>query len=163
MSFQELSKEDHDFLTKAINLSLEKMREGCGGPFGAIIVKNGEIIAEGWNKVTSEYDPTAHAEMTSIRNACQKIKHFELNGCTIYTSCEPCPMCFGGIYWSRISRVIYANTREDAKIIGFDDGHIYDEISIPKHERKITFVHYPLPEAKNVFDEWAKKKDKVKY
>lgn len=164
MSFQELNDKDKFFLKKAVDLSLEKMREGYGGPFAAIIVnKNGEIIAEGWNKVTSECDPTAHAEMTAIRNACKKVKHFELKECTIYTSCEPCPMCFGGIYWSRVSRVVYANTREDAKNIGFDDGYIYDEISTPSHERMITFTHYPMKEAKEVFAEWINKDDKVNY
>jgi guanine deaminase len=163
MAFQIDKSRDQYFLKKAIDLSLEKMREGHGGPFGAIIVKDGEIVAEGWNKVTSEYDPTAHAEMSAIRNACKTLKHFELKDCTIYTSCEPCPMCFGGIYWSRLDRVVYSNTREDAKEIGFDDGHIYDEISTPTHERRILFSHYPLDEAKNVFKEWAGKEDKVHY
>jgi guanine deaminase len=164
MSFETTNKaKDMVYLKKAIDLSLHKMKEGCGGPFGAIIVKDDEIISEGWNKVTSENDPTAHAEMTAIRNACQKMKHFELKDCTIYTSCEPCPMCFGGIYWSRISRVVFANTREDAKEIGFDDGHIYDEISSPIHKRKVTFSHYPLEEAKEVFNEWKHKGDKIHY
>jgi guanine deaminase len=160
----EIGNKDKQFLKIAIDLSREKMRDGCGGPFGAIIVNNdGKIISKGWNKVTSENDPTAHAEMTAIRNACKDIGHFELKDCTIYTSCEPCPMCLGGIYWARLSRVVYANTRYDARDIGFDDGHIYDEIMTPNYERKIKFLHYPLKDATDIFDEWINKKDKIKY
>jgi len=156
-------EQDEKFLQIAIDLSLNKMNEGHGGPFGAIIVCDEEIIAEGWNQVTSTNDPTAHAEMVAIRKACNKVKHFELKDCVIYTSCEPCPMCLGGIYWARFKRVVYANTREDAKNIGFDDGHIYDEIASPHSKRKIEFCHCPSTNALNVFNEWTKKNDKIDY
>ena len=151
------------FMRRAVRLSAERMREGAGGPFGAIIVRDGEVIAEGWNRVTSENDPTAHAEVTAIRAACEALSAFSLAGCDIYTSCEPCPMCLAAIYWARIDRIFFANTREDAAAIGFDDELIYGEISKPIDDRIIPTVKLPLPEAAAVFAEWREKPDKVRY
>ena len=147
----------------AIRLSAERMREGRGGPFGAIIVKNGEIIAEGWNRVTSANDPTAHAEVTAIRRACRALGAFSLRGCEIYSSCEPCPMCLAAIYWARLDRIYFANTREHAAAIGFDDAHIYGEISKPIEDRIIPTIEMRLPEAEAIFSEWAAMPDKVPY
>ena len=147
----------------AVRLSAERMREGAGGPFGAIVVKDGRIIAEGWNRVTSENDPTAHAEVTAIRRACEALQSFSLRGCDIYTSCEPCPMCLAAIYWARLDRVFFANGRDDATRIGFDDALIYAEVSKPVEHRIIPTVKVPLPEAEAVFAEWQAKPDKVPY
>ncbi|MGH6924468.1 MAG: nucleoside deaminase [Propylenella sp.] len=152
-----------EFMRHAVRLSAERMRQGLGGPFGAIIVKDGEVIAEGWNKVTSENDPTAHAEVTAIRAACEKLGTFSLAGCEIYTSCEPCPMCLAAIYWARIDRIYFANTRADAAAIGFDDEHIYGEVSKPTEHRVIPTVKLAMPEAEAVFAEWQAKPDKVRY
>ncbi|MGB0452844.1 MAG: nucleoside deaminase [Bacteriovoracaceae bacterium] len=150
-------------MKKAISLSREKMNSNEGGPFGAVIVKDGEIIAEGWNKVTSSCDPTAHAEVTAIRNACQKLGTFSLEGCEIYTSCEPCPMCLAAIYWARIDKIYYANTRQDAAAIGFDDEFLYQEFKVEMEERKIPLQQIDRESAKEVFDEWSKKIDKIHY
>jgi tRNA(Arg) A34 adenosine deaminase TadA len=151
------------FMRRAIALSREKMQKNCGGPFGAVIVKNGKVIGEGWNQVTSGNDPTAHAEVTAIRAACKKIKNFSLKGCDIYTSCEPCPMCLAAIYWARLERIYYANTRKDAAAIGFDDDFLYQEVARP-HERRSVPVKRILPdEALAVFDGWRKKADKKHY
>lgn len=158
-----LSPEDHAHLARAIALSREHMRAGEGGPFGALIVRDGEVLAEGWNQVTSANDPTAHAEVVAIRRACQAVGDFALPGATLYTSCEPCPMCLASAYWARVARIVYANTREDAAAIGFDDRLIYDEIPKPVAERTIPAVHAPLPEAQAVFAEWMSKPDKVAY
>ena len=159
-----MSDETHrNFLRHAVRLSAERMREGAGGPFGAIIVKDGKVIAEGWNRVTSTNDPTAHAEVTAIRRACEELKDFSLKGCTIYTSCEPCPMCLSAIYWARLDRVYFASSREDAAAIGFDDALIYGEVSKPIADRIIPTINLPLPEADAVFAEWQAKPDKVKY
>ena len=147
----------------AVRLSAERMREGAGGPFGAIVVKDGRIVAEGWNRVTSENDPTAHAEITAIRRACEALQDFWLRGCDIYTSCEPCPMCLAAIYWARIDRIFFANSREDAAAIGFDDALIYGEVSKPVADRIIPTLKLPLPEAQAVFAEWREKPDKVQY
>ena len=147
----------------AVRLSAERMREGAGGPFGAIVVKDGRIIAEGWNRVTSENDPTAHAEVTAIRRACEALQSFSLRGCDIYTSCEPCPMCLAAIYWARLDRVFFANGRDDAARIGFDDALIYAEVSKPVEHRIIPTVKVALPEAEAVFAEWQAKPDKVPY
>ena len=147
----------------AVRLSAQRMREGAGGPFGAIVVKDGRIIAEGWNRVTSENDPTAHAEVTAIRRACEALQSFSLRGCDIYTSCEPCPMCLAAIYWARLDRVFFANSRDDAARIGFDDALIYAEVSKPVEHRIIPTVKVPLPEAEAVFAEWQAKPDKVPY
>ena len=141
----------------AVRLSAERMREGAGGPFGAIVVKDGRVIAEGWNRVTSENDPTAHAEVTAIRRACEALQSFSLRGCDIYTSCEPCPMCLAAIYWARLDRVFFANSRDDAARIGFDDALIYAEVSKPVEHRIIPTVKVPLPEAEAVFAEWQAK------
>jgi tRNA(Arg) A34 adenosine deaminase TadA len=152
-----------DFMLHAIRLSAERMREGAGGPFGAIVVKDGRIVAEGWNRVTSENDPTAHAEVTAIRRACAALGTFSLAGCDIYTSCEPCPMCLAAIYWARFDRIFFANSREEAAAIGFDDALIYDEVSKPIENRVIPSIKLALPEAKAVFAEWQAKPDKILY
>ncbi|WP_200892690.1 MULTISPECIES: nucleoside deaminase [unclassified Thalassospira] len=147
----------------AVDLSRQKMDEGCGGPFGAIIVRNGEVIAEGWNNVTSQNDPTAHAEVSAIRAACAKLGTFNLSGCEIYTSCEPCPMCLSAIYWARLDKIYYANGREDAAAIGFDDQFLYDEVAKPIEERSLPIIHVDLPEAREVFAAWDLKTDKIAY
>jgi guanine deaminase len=154
---------EREFMRHAVRLSAERMREGAGGPFGAVIVKAGKVIAEGWNKVTSTNDPTAHAEVAAIRQACEKLGTFSLEGCDIYASCEPCPMCLAAIYWARIDRVFFANSREDAAAIGFDDEFLYREIPKPITERAIPTKRLALPEAEAVFAEWREKTDKVQY
>lgn len=151
------------FMRHAVRLSAERMREGHGGPFGAIIVRDGAVVAEGWNCVTSSNDPTAHAEVTAIRRACQVLGSFSLKGCDIFTSCEPCPMCLSAIYWARLDNVYFANSREDAAAIGFDDALIYAEVSKPIAERIIPTVKLPVPEAAAVFAEWQAKTDKIQY
>ncbi|MGO4572777.1 nucleoside deaminase [Microvirga sp. 2TAF3] len=159
----DIKTEDQRYLSRAIALSREHMSDGAGGPFGAVIVRDGKVLAEGWNRVTSANDPTAHAEVTAIRRACEAVSDFALHGATLYTSCEPCPMCLASAYWARISRIVYANTREDAARIGFDDSLIYEEIPKPASERIIPMDHVPSLEAKAVFDAWAEKPDKVSY
>ena len=151
------------FMQEAITLSREKMRAGLGGPFGAVIVKDGEIIGRGHNEVTVLNDPTAHAEVSAIRDACQNLATFNLTGAEIYTSCEPCPMCLAAIYWARISRIYYANTREDAAAIGFDDEFLYEEMKKDLETRSIPIKQIELSEAKSVFDEWRNKDDKIPY
>ena len=155
--------DDQRYLTRAIELSREHMEEGAGGPFGAVIVRDGQVLAEGWNQVTSTNDPTAHAEVTAIRRACEAVGDFSLQGATLYTSCEPCPMCLASAYWARVSRIVYANTRQDAADIGFDDSLIYEEIAKPVPDRVIPMDHVPSLEARAVFDAWADKADKVSY
>ncbi len=152
-----------DMMRAAIKLSRERMDAGFGGPFGAIVARGDRIVAEGFNEVTSSNDPTAHAEMTAIRNAAKAIGGFNLQGLTLYTSCEPCPMCLGAIYWARLDAVYYGNTREDAALIGFDDDHIYREFAKPMAGRSIPFVKLDLPEAAQAFQAWADKPDKVQY
>jgi len=152
-----------EFMLKAIALSAAKMRAGFGGPFGAIVVMDGRVVAEGFNRVTSSNDPTAHAEVVAIREACKALGRFSLKGCELYTSCEPCPMCLGAIYWARFDRVYYANTRQDAAAIGFDDDHIYGEFAKPMAGRCLPFVHLPLAEAGQIFKEWMAKPDKIPY
>ena len=151
------------FLERAIELSRQGMQEGNGGPFGCVIVLDAQIIAEGVNMVTSSNDPTAHAEVVAIRKACTKLNTFQLNGCEVYTSCEPCPMCLGAIYWARPKSVVYANTRYDAAAIQFDDEFIYQEINTDMVRRKIPFIHQPHPLALQVFDEWKKMQERKKY
>jgi guanine deaminase len=151
------------FMREAIRLSLEKSRENCGGPFGAVVVRAGEIIGRGWNQVTSKNDPTAHAEVSAIRAACKKLNTFQLDDCELYTSCEPCPMCLSAIYWARIRRIFYANTRRDAAKIKFDDDLIYREISRPMARRKIPMRQLLRPEALKAFAAWEAKTDKVRY
>ena len=150
-------------MREAIRLSLSKMRGICGGPFGAVVVRRGKIIARGWNRVTSANDPTAHAEITAIRAACKKLETFQLADCEIYTSCEPCPMCLAAIYWARIKKVFYAGTRKDAAGIGFDDELIYRELARPVARRKIPMKQLLHGEALKVFNEWRDKPDKVRY
>ena len=152
-----------DFMRAAIRLSRSKMRANCGGPFGAVLVRRGQIIARGWNQVTSANDPTAHAEIVAIRAACRKLRSFQLNDCELYTSCEPCPMCLAAIYWARITRVYYANTRQDAARIQFDDAFIYHEVVQSLQRRKIPMRQLLHDEALKVFAEWQAKPDKVRY
>lgn len=147
----------------AIRLSLSKMRANCGGPFGAVVVRKGKVVGRGWNQVTSTNDPTAHAEVTAIRDACKKLKTFQLDDCELYTSCEPCPMCLSAIYWARFKKVYYANTRQDAAKIQFDDDLIYREVSTPIARRQIPMKQLLRPEALKVFAEWKGKTDKVRY
>lgn len=151
------------FMREAIRLSRRKMRADEGGPFGAIVVRGGQIVGRGWNRVTATNDPTAHAEMTAIRDACRKLERFYLEDCELYTSCEPCPMCLGAIYWARLKRVFYANTQKDAARAQFDDRRIYDEIRRPISRRRVPMKRLLREEALKVFDEWAKKGDKVPY
>lgn len=150
-------------MRRAITLSAEKMRAGAGGPFGAVIARNGKIIAEGHNQVTSSNDPTAHAEVVAIRAACRQLGSFNLQDCEMYTSCEPCPMCLGAIYWARLERVYYANTRIEAAAIGFDDDHIYRELDKPIDGRAVPFIHVESEEARQIFKEWLEKADKIPY
>jgi guanine deaminase len=150
------------FIRRAIELSFESVKRG-GGPFGAVITKDGKIISENCNQVTVLNDPTAHAEMSAIREAARKLNTFDLSGCNIYVSCEPCPMCLGAIYWARIDKVFFANTRSDAENIGFDDSFIYEEISRPIKERKIEFKQLLREEALEAFRAWEKYEDKVEY
>ena len=151
------------FMREAIRLSLEGMRDGKGGPFGAIVVKNGEIIGRGNNQVASSNDPTAHAEVVAIRQACRHLGHFQLDGCILYTSCEPCPMCLGAIYWARPAKIFYACTKMDAAAIDFDDDFIYKELELPLPERKIPAVQLLREEGLRAFKEWEEKEDKVVY
>ncbi len=147
----------------AIRLSLSKMRANCGGPFGAVVVRNGKVVGRGWNQVTSTNDPTAHAEVTAIRDACRRLKTFQLDDCALYTSCEPCPMCLSAIYWARFKKVYYANTRKDAANIQFDDDLIYREVAKPISKRSIPMKQLLRPEALEVFAEWKTKTDKIRY
>lgn len=153
----------HKFMLRAIELSAVGMQDGKGGPFGCVIVKDGKIVGEGYNQVTSTNDPTAHAEVVAIRNACKALNSFQLEGCEIYTSCEPCPMCLGAIYWARPAKIYYANTREDAENIGFDDSFIYDEIPLDIDKRKIPMIGINRTEANAVFALWKTQKNKIEY
>ena len=150
------------FMLRAIELSINSVNS-AGGPFGCVIVKENKIISEGSNKVTSSNDPTAHAEVVAIREACKKLNTFNLTGCDLYTSCEPCPMCLSAIYWSRIENIFYANTRIDAKSIDFDDSFIYSEINKDLEDRKIKMFQMHREEALEAFKIWENKKDKIKY
>ena len=151
------------FMSRAIELALFGSQNGHGGPFGAVVVKDGKIIGEGYSRVTVTNDPTAHAEVIAIRMACEKTGHFQLEGCDLYCSCEPCPMCLGAIYWSRPSRVFYASTRYDAADAGFDDQFIYDELPVTHEERKIPMYLYQKEKAAEVFKNWKDNPSKVKY
>lgn len=151
------------FMRRAIELSIENVTERGGGPFGCVIVKNDTIVAEGYNKVTANNDPTAHAEVTAIRNACEKLGTFQLDDCIIYTSCEPCPMCLGAIYWARPKAVYYANTKKDAAEINFDDDFIYNEIEVGIKNRKLPFIQILNHEALEAFKTWSSKLDKTEY
>jgi len=150
-------------MREAIRLSLENMRSGKGGPFGAVIVKDGKIIARGFNQVTSTNDPTAHAEVVAIREACRELNSFQLEGCEIYTSCEPCPMCLGAIYWARPAKMYYANKKIDAAKIGFDDQFIYEEIDLHLSQRQLPSEQLLNDEALVAFQEWEDKINKIDY
>jgi tRNA(Arg) A34 adenosine deaminase TadA len=149
-------------MRKAIQLSIKNI-ESDGGPFGAVIVKDGKEIASGVNRVTKKNDPTAHAEMTAIRRAAKKLNDFNLSGCEIFTSCEPCPMCLSAIYWARIDKIYYANTKEDAKKAGFDDSFIYHQLELPEKDRSIPVIQLLRYEATHAFSTWSKKIDKTEY
>jgi tRNA(Arg) A34 adenosine deaminase TadA len=151
------------FMERAIQLAIESVRSRQGGPFGAVLVKDGDILAEGVNQVTVTNDPTAHAEVLAIRQACRTLGLFELKGCELYTSCEPCPMCLGAIYWTRLSRVYYASFAADASKVGFDDSFIYREIAQPKTQREIPMIQIMREEALAAFRVWEEKPDKVRY
>ena len=152
----------NQFMARAIQLAAENVYNN-GGPFGAVIVKNGEIVGEGVNRVSSSNDPTAHAEIQAIRDACKKLDTFKLDGCEIYTSCEPCPMCFASIYWARIDKVYYAANHSDADYAGFDDAFIYKELEVNMQERKIPFIELQHEHKLLPFKEWMSKEDKTEY
>jgi guanine deaminase len=159
-----VSDASHDkFMREAIALSIANVREGKGGPFAAIIVRNGQVLARGVNLVTSTNDPTAHAEIVAIREACGALRSFQLNSCDIYTSCEPCPMCLGAIYWARPRAVYFANTRDDAAAIGFDDRFIYDEFAVTHTDRKIPMLQLLRDEGLEAFRQWNAASSKVPY
>lgn len=151
------------FLARAVELSREGSESGCGGPFGAVVVRGDEIVGEGCNRVPTDNDPTAHAEMVAIRAACKRLGTFGLAGCEIFASSQPCPMCLAAIYWARIDRVWFANTVEDARAIGFDDSKFYDELSLPLERRSIPQVHVATAEALKVFKDWAADPANVRY
>ena len=157
-----ITEKDKQFMREAIRLANESVERG-GGPFGAVIVKDGEIVAGSSNSVTIDNDPTAHAEVNTIRKACQKLRTFDLSGCTIYTSCEPCPMCLGAIYWARIGKIFYGNTRKDARDIDFADDFIYEELELPLEKRTVPIKPLLRDEALKTFRLWTEKTDKVEY
>lgn len=157
-----VSSEDRAFMQRAIDLSIRNIEEG-GGPFGAVIVRDGKVVAEGANRVVPNNDPTAHAEVSAIRAACAKVQNFKLEGCTCYTSCEPCPMCLSALYWAGVERIVYGNTKEDAKTIDFDDSFIYDEIAKPYALRAIPCQNFMREEALAGFRAWNEKEDKIEY
>ena len=154
---------NEDFMQHAVDLARECMRANKGGPFGALIVRDGVIVAEGWNEVTSTNDPTAHAEVVAIRRACARLGTFHLSDCAIYASCEPCPMCLGAIYWARLRTLYYASTREEAAAIGFDDEFIYREMPLVPAARVTPGVSLHMPQSQALFAEWAAKPDKITY
>lgn len=158
-----MTEQDEKFMRRAIELAQTGIDRGDGGPFGCVIVKNGEIVGEGNNKVTSTLDPTAHAEVVAIRNACQNLQTFQLEDCVIYTSCEPCPMCLGAIYWARPKQIFYACNKTDAAKIEFDDQFIYEEIERPINERHIKTFNFLREEGLKVFENWVNKTDKTEY
>ena len=153
---------DKKFMQRAIELSIENIKNG-GGPFGAVIVKDGKIISEGTNRVTADHDPTAHAEISAIRQAAKKLNTFDLSGCKIYTSCEPCPMCLGAIYWAHLDKIYFGNTKTDAKNIGFDDSFIYNELELNPADRKVVMERLLPDKAILAFEDWKNKEDKVEY
>ena len=156
-------KDKNKFMQEAIDLAMENMNKKNGGPFGAVVVKDGIIIGKGVNTVTTHNDPTAHAEVNAIRDACAKLNDFQLKDCEIYSSCEPCPMCLGAIYWARPAKLYFAATKDDAAAAGFDDSEIYSEISLPKNKRKIPTEQLLHNEAEKVFRNWVKLDDKIEY
>jgi guanine deaminase len=150
-------------MERAIALSIENVRSGSGGPFAALVVRNGSILAAGTNQVTTMLDPTAHAEVVAIRAACHAVSNFQLGDCEMYTTCEPCPMCMGAIYWARLAKIYYANTRDDAARAGFDDSLIYDQLVLSPADRTIPMVQLMREQALEAFCEWGKSPNKVKY
>ena len=158
----DFSTQDARFMQMAIDLSLENIENG-GGPFGAVVVRDGEVIATGVNRVVPNNDPTAHAEVNAIRSACAKLNTFQLEGCTVYSSCEPCPMCLSALYWAGVARICYGNTKEDAKAIFFDDSFIYDQLKLDYDRRSIQQEHFMRREAQKAFRRWDEKEDKVRY
>ncbi|HTP52924.1 MAG TPA: nucleoside deaminase [Anaeromyxobacteraceae bacterium] len=154
---------EETFMRRAIDLSRIGMDRGDGGPFGAVVVRDGCVVGEGWNRVTSTNDPTAHAEVVAIRAACSALGRFDLHGCELFASCEPCPMCLSAVYWSRLDRVYYANGRADAARIGFDDAALYEEVARPVQSRSLPMVRLLAEEARAAFDAWERKADKVRY
>lgn len=158
-----MTDQDTKFMKRAVELARSGMDANSGGPFGCVVVKNGEIIGEGNNRVTSINDPTAHAEIVAIRAACGRLGSFQLDGCSIYTSCEPCPMCLGAIYWARPAKVFYACTREDAAAVGFDDDFIYRELGKANDEREMVLINILRDEGLALFQNWSEKPDKIEY
>lgn len=158
-----VTSKQQEFLRLAIRLAEENVAAGCGGPFGAVIVKDEKIVAAAANTVTTSNDPTAHAEVNAIREACKKLNTFDLSGCEIYSSCEPCPMCLSAIYWARIKTLYYAADKHDAANIGFDDSFIYDELAKPENKRELVMQKLDLPEGLNPFNQWAESANKVEY
>ncbi len=158
-----MSELDEAYMREAIELARTGMQQGDGGPFGCVIVKGGKVIGRGQNKVTSTNDPTAHAEVVAIREACEHLNDFQLTGCTLYASCEPCPMCLGAIYWARPDRLVFACTRQDAASVGFDDQLIYDELPLPPDKRRIPMTSLLRSEGRMVLNEWSLKEDKTPY
>lgn len=157
-----MTEQDRKFMQMAIDASIQNVKNG-GGPFGAVIVRDGQVIATGVNRVTANNDPTAHAEVSAIRSACAQLGTFHLQDCVIYTSCEPCPMCLSAIYWSGITRIYYGNTAQDADDIGFSDKFIYDELATPMSQRSIPVQNIMRDEALSAFRAWEEKEDKVEY
>ena len=158
-----MAETDEKFMRRAIELAQKGIDANAGGPFGCVVVKNGEIVGEGVNKVTSTNDPTAHAEIVAIRAACNSLNSFQLDGCSIYTSCEPCPMCLGAIYWARPEKIFFACTRDDAATVGFDDELIYRELALPNEKRTRAMINLLRDEGLTLFEAWTAKTDKVKY
>ena len=158
-----MNENDIAFMRRAIELAQSGVDNDQGGPFGCVVVKDGRIVGEGYNQVTSTNDPTAHAEIVAIRDACRRLKSFQLTDCTVYTSCEPCPMCLGAIYWARPAAIYFAGTREDAAAAGFDDELFYDELDRPNDERQLKLQPMLRDEAQKVFDNWNQKSNKVEY
>lgn len=159
---QKITDTDRKFMKQATDLAVQNVEHG-GGPFGAVIVKDGEIIATGANSVVPDNDPTAHAEVNAIRNACSKVHNFKLDGCVIYSSCEPCPMCLSALYWAGVSKIYFGNTKEDAMRIDFDDKFIYDELEKPIEKRNLPCIHMEDTDAMRAFNIWKEKEDKVEY
>jgi len=158
-----MNKKNEYLMAKAIEISEKMMQRGIGGPFGAVISKDNKIISRGWNKVTSANDPTAHAEISAIRKACKKLKTFDLSGCEIYTSCEPCPMCLSAIYWAHLDKIYFANTQKDASKIGFDDRYLYDQIKKTIKFRDIKMIKIVNKKALEIFRQWENKENKIIY
>lgn len=158
-----MDRDDEQFLRQAIALARAGMERGDGGPFGCVIVKDGQVVGTGNNRVTSTNDPTAHAEVVAIRAACARLGSFQLDGCTVYTSCEPCPMCLGALYWARPARIVYAATRADAADAGFDDSLIYEELPLDPADRRYPMEHYLRAEAQQVFAAWKAQPGLVRY